>query len=152
MRIIRKIITLKLFAVSLICLVPIVLQAQTRSFSDFEKTALKQLVVVDANRPNVLNYISNTILYDRGIEINENERTITLLQRKGDEQNAYNELFELISLLHYLEDHYLIFITTNPNPFPGNFVTKKLTQQTLNQKGSEFSQRPIPTTLYQYNN
>jgi hypothetical protein len=119
-----------------------------RPFNDFEKKIIRQLVEIDLAKSNVLDFITNSVLFNRGLEIKQKEKTITIWVKKGDEINAASELFELISLLQYLEKNYLIFVHINPHPFPGNFVSKNLTERELHEKVAEFATLPIPTTIY----
>lgn len=121
-----------------------------RHFSEFEKSIIKNLVNVDLMKSNILDFISNSILNDRGIQIKDDEQTIGLVYIKSD-ITALSELFECISLLKYLESNYAIFKHTNTNRdgFQGNFVSKNITQEIINERAAEFVIQPIPTNIYE---
>lgn len=120
-----------------------------REFSDYEKTVIKKIILTDLLKSNVLYIISNIVLFDRGIEINQNQKEISLWFFKKD-KSALSEFFEIIVLFSYLEKNDLIFIHSNYNsPNQGNFVSNNLTQEILFTKTQELVSQRIPTNIYQ---
>jgi hypothetical protein len=121
-----------------------------RDFSDYEKTVINKIIITDLLKSNVLDVISNIVLIDRGIEIKQKQREISLWYFKKD-KNALSEFFEIIALFSYLEKNDLIFIHSNYNsPNQGNFVSNNITQETLYTRTQELVAQPIPTNIYEY--
>jgi hypothetical protein len=119
-----------------------------RNFTGYEQKIIKELVQTDILKSNVLDFISSTVLFNRGIEVKEGAKTISLLYFKND-KNALNEFFEVISTIDYLEKNNLIFVHSNyDSPKKGNFVSKNITQELLNKKADEFLIQPIPTNIF----
>ncbi|MDD2634541.1 MAG: hypothetical protein PHW82_03480 [Bacteroidales bacterium] len=101
-------------------------------------------------KSNVLDVISNIVLIDRGIEIKQKQKEISLWFFKTD-KDALSEFFETIALFSYLEKNDLIFIHSNYNsPNQGNFVSKNITPKTLSTRTLELAAQPIPTNIYEY--
>jgi len=102
-----------------------------RNFSDFEKKIIRQIVEfgnpniadsINYRDRNIASFIANTILVNRGIYIERQKKEISLLFATTDTTALY-DFFDMISLIDYLEKERLIFVHTNPNPFPGNFLS-----------------------------
>lgn len=119
-----------------------------KNFSEYEQRLIENLVKTDLLKSNVLDFISNTVLVDRGIEIKEDAKIISLLYSKTD-KNALTEFFECISTIDYLEKNNLIFVHSNYDlPQKGNFVSKNITQEILDSKVTDFFIQPIPTNIF----
>lgn len=124
-----------------------------RTFNEFEKNIIRQLVKINAaNDPNsnILTFISNTVLQDRGIEFIDKEKTLKIV-RKFSDNIALTEIFEIIALFKYLESNHLIFKHSNLNtPFIGNFISKNITQEFANQPRflKEYGLESVPTNVY----
>jgi len=91
-----------------------------RDFSDFEKERIRQ--IVKCEKPCIGDFISDSILVDRGIIIDRQKKEISILHPNTD-SSAISDFFDLLSLIEYLENERLIFVHTNPNPFTGNFLS-----------------------------
>jgi hypothetical protein len=117
-----------------------------RNFSEYEKKLIQEIVKTDLQKSNVLDFISNITLIDRGIQLKEKE--IALVYFKSD-KIALNEFFETLSLIKYLERNDLIFIHTNYDfPNEGNYISNNLDQKTITKKASELISQPIPTNIF----
>ena len=71
--------------------------------------------------------------------------------RKLSDNIALNEIFETIALFKYLENNHLIFKHSNLiTPFIGNFVSKNITQEFVNQPTflKEYGEEKVPTNIY----
>lgn len=71
-----------------------------RSFSEYEKKIIQEIVKTDIQNSNVLDFISNITLIDRGIQLKHKEKEIALIYYKSD-KNALNEFFETLFLMKY---------------------------------------------------
>lgn len=91
-----------------------------REFCDFEKEKIRQIVSFKQNC--IGDFIADSILVDRGIIIDRPKSEISLLFPNTD-KSAMSDLFDLLSLIEYLESERLIFVHTNPSPFAGNFLS-----------------------------
>lgn len=119
-----------------------------RNYSEFELKMIGQLSNLDLMKSNVLDFIAESVLYDRGIEIKDVEKEISIWYTIND-MVALSEIFEIISLLNYLEKNYLIFIHSNYLSFNnGNWISKNLRESELHSRVLEFNAQPIPTTIY----
>ena len=119
-----------------------------RNFTEHEQKIIKELIQTDILKSNVLDFITNTALFNRGIQILEDSKLISLIYLKTD-KNALSEFFEVISAINYLEKNNLIFVHSNyDSPQKGNFVSKNITQELLNTRATEFVIQPIPTNIY----
>ena len=121
-----------------------------RDFSDYERKAIRKIVTTDLLKSNVLDIISNIVLVDRGIEIKQNQKEISLWFFKKD-TDALSQFFEIIALFRFLEKNDLIFIHSNYNsPNEGNFVSNNIKQETLFTRTQELASQAIPTNIYEY--
>ncbi|HQA92428.1 MAG TPA: hypothetical protein PL115_02025 [Bacteroidales bacterium] len=104
-----------------------------RPFSEFEKKIIRQITAIIPENSNIGDFIVNTILLDRAIEVRN--KTIIFLHLKND-VSAISEFLELISLLNYLEKNDLIFIHSNPEiSIETDFVLKNnINQQFINER------------------
>ncbi len=119
-----------------------------RNFSGYEKKIIQEIVKTDLQKSNVLDFISNITLIDRGIQLKHKEKEITLICYKSD-KNVLNEFFETLFLIKYLERNYLIFIHSNySSPNEGNYISKNLGYDTIIKKESELNFHPIPTNIF----
>jgi hypothetical protein len=119
-----------------------------RNFTTHEQKFIKELIQTDISKSNILDFISNTVLFNRGIEIKEDSKQISLTYLKTD-KNALSDFFEVISTINYLEKNNLIFVHSNYNSLQkGNFVSKNITQELYNNRNAEFITQPIPTNIY----
>mgnify|MGYP006176710857 FL=1 len=120
-----------------------------RKFSDFEKTALKKITLINPERSNIGDFIADIILKDRGIEVDDVNKTISLWYLKTD-KDAITEFFELVSLLTYLEKNDLIFIHSNPEKSSSTtgLLTKNINQDYLNTYKDSLGRLPIPTDIF----
>ncbi len=120
-----------------------------RPFSEFEKKMISKIAAITLEDSNLGDLIANAILENRVIEIEEGKRMIVLWYLKTDE-NAVIELFELISLLNYLEKNYLIFIHSNPERPIGRerFITNNVDQQYFDNRINDFERQPIQTDIF----
>ena len=119
-----------------------------RNFSEYEKKIIQEIVKTDLQKSNVLDFISNITLIDRGIQLKHKEKEIALVYYNSD-KNTLNEFFETLSLIKYLERNDLIFIHTNYSfPKEGNYISKNLDQETITKKASELISQPIPTNIF----
>ena len=119
-----------------------------RNFSEYEKIIIREIVKTDLQKSNVLDFISNSTLIDRGIQLKHKDKEIALIYSSSD-KNALNEFFETLSLIKYLERNDLIFIHTNYKfPKEGNYVSKNLDRETITKKASELISQPIPTNIF----
>jgi len=119
-----------------------------RKFSEFEKKIIRQLVNISLIGSNVLSFIANCVLENRGIKILEKERTIKFIYKLTDTETP-TEIFETIALFKYLESNHLIFKHSNKiTQYVGDFVTKNMTQQEIIGKANEYGEFPIPTDVF----
>lgn len=121
-----------------------------RDFSIYEKKVIREIITTDLLKSNILEVISKIVLIDRGIEIKQNIKEISLLYFKKD-KTALSEFFEVIALLNYLEKNDLIFIHSNyDSPYQGNFISKNITQTLVNERSQELLNQRIPTNIYEF--
>ena len=121
-----------------------------RDFSIYEKKVIREIITTDLLKSNVLEVISKIVLIDRGIEIKQNIKEISLLYFKKD-KTALSEFFEVIALLNYLEKNDLIFIHSNyDSPYQGNFISKNITQTLVNERSQELLNQRVPTNIYEF--
>ncbi len=120
-----------------------------RNFSEFEKKIINKLIAIDPKNSNAGTFIADTILENRGIKIEEEERIISLWYLKTD-KNAISEFFELISVLNYLEKNDLIFIHSNLERPIGtrDFLTKNIDQPYFDSRNGDLMSMPIPTDIF----
>ncbi|MCO7355867.1 hypothetical protein [Riemerella anatipestifer] len=122
-----------------------------RSFSKFEKDIIEAIVKINTKNANVLTFITNCILENRGVKIDDSNKEISLWYLKTDTK-AVSEFFETIALLNYLEKSDLIFIHSNPGQELGskNFASKNIDQKYLDTNKDNLVDQPIPTNIYEH--
>lgn len=120
-----------------------------RHFTRNEQKIINELLQIDILKSNVLDFIANIALFNRGIQIGKETKMISFIYFKTD-KNALSEFFEVISTLDYLEKNNLIFVHSNyDSPQKGNFVSKNITEELLNTKTTEFDIQHIPTNVFE---
>ncbi|WP_413998195.1 hypothetical protein ACMDB5_10420 [Flavobacterium sp. W1B] len=122
-----------------------------RTFSEFEKKIITEIVKIDPKNANVLTFITNSILQDRGIKIDEANKSISLWHLNTD-KDAVSEFFETVALINYLEKSDLIFLHSNSEQTVGtkNFASKNIDQNYLDTKKVNLVDQPIPTNIYEH--
>lgn len=120
-----------------------------RTYSQFEKEFIQRIVNTDPLDSNISTFIINSILYNRGIIIDESDNTISLLFFKND-STAVSEFFEMLSLLKNLIASDLLYIHSNIENELGskNFLSKNFDQNYLDQNGENISYIKVPTDVY----
>lgn len=119
-----------------------------RTFSKFEQERIREIIEVNPLNSNIMDFFSNSILYERAIMVDEENQIVTFLIKKND-SNAVSEIFELISLIKYLEKEYLIFKhTKNTRETISGVQSKNLTAMTFNARAEEFQKLEVPTNIY----
>jgi hypothetical protein len=120
-----------------------------RLFSKFEQDLITKIVDIDPQNANVSTFISDSILKDRGVKIDETNGSIDLWFQRSD-NDAVSQFFETIALIKYLERSDLIFIHSNPDqPLNnGDFLSKNIDQAYLDNHIANLIALPIPTDIY----
>lgn len=122
-----------------------------REFDEFERELIRKLV--NSENTNLGDFIADNILVNRGVKIDREEKKISLIYYKLDER-ARNDLFDILSLLTYLEKEFLIFTHKNPTLFKGDFLSSRALDTLVNDLeqhttvGGEIIEFNFPTTLY----
>ncbi len=91
-----------------------------RTFSQFEKKIIQELVKTDVttNESNILIFIKNTVLVNKGIYVELKSKTVHIIGKPENKDQDVTEIFETIALFRYLESNDLTatdIVEINPN-------------------------------------
>jgi hypothetical protein len=121
-----------------------------RTFSEFEKKIIQELVktVVTTNDSNILSFMTNTILHNKGIYVNKKEKTVNIIGKPDSKDNDVTEIFETIALIQYLESNHLVFKHTHHNTEFVDGLSSKISDQILAKKGNGWDSFTVPTNMF----